>query len=108
MKEKVPFQDEISNWECQADVIEDDKNCQVIMKPVCMMARKANLPALINIYMVMRSVNLQCVVMRTVKTQCINMWPVNPPKDMQLTKPAVPYQYKRLCSDKNCQSTKVL
>ena len=26
--------------------------------------------------------------------------------DMQLPKPAVPYKYTRLCSDKNCQSTR--
>ena len=34
VKEKVPVQDEISKWECQANVIEDDKNCQVNMKLV--------------------------------------------------------------------------
>ena len=29
VKEKVPVQDEISKWECQANVYkEDDKNCQ--------------------------------------------------------------------------------
>ena len=35
VKEKVPVQDEISKWEFQADVIEDNKNCHVSMKPVC-------------------------------------------------------------------------
>ena len=35
VKEKVPVQDEISKWECQANVYkEDDKNCQVNMRPV--------------------------------------------------------------------------
>ena len=38
--------------------------------------------------------------------QCVNMWPVKPPKDMQLSKPEISYQYKRLCCDKNCQSTR--
>ena len=26
--------------------------------------------------------------------------------DMQLPKPALPYEYRRMCSDKNCQSTR--
>ena len=34
----------------------------------------------------------------------INMWPVMPEKNMWLPKPAVLYQYTRLCNDKNCQS----
>ena len=34
--------------------------------------------------------------------QNINMWPVKPEMDMWLPKPAI----TRLCSDKNCQSTR--
>ena len=33
------------------------------------------------------------------------MQPVKPLMDMQLSKSAVQYQYKNICSDKNCQST---
>ena len=36
----------------------------------------------------------------------INMQPVMPEMDMWLPKPAVLYQYRRLCNDKNCQSTR--
>ena len=36
----------------------------------------------------------------------INLWPVKPEMNMQLSKPAVLYQYRRLCNDKNCQSTR--
>ena len=36
-------------------------------------------------------------------TQCINMWPVKPTMDMQSVGPAT---YKKMCSDKNCQSTR--
>ena len=55
------------------------------------------------------------------ETQTINMWPVKPKMNMWsmprpaklqskykkrwLPKPVVPYQYTRLCNDKNCQST---
>ena len=40
------------------------------------------------------------------ENQNINMWLVKPPMDMRLPKPAIPYKYTRLCSDKNCQSTR--
>ena len=36
----------------------------------------------------------------------INMLLVKPQMDVQLPKPAVPYEYKRLCNDRNCQSTR--
>ena len=37
----------------------------------------------------------------------INMQPVMPEiMNVQLPKPAVLYKYRRLCSDKNCQSTR--
>ena len=41
-------------------------------------------------------------------TKHIHMWPLKPENSSirWLLKPAVPYQYKRLCSDKNCQSTR--
>ena len=29
VKDKVPVQDETNKWDCQANIIEDDKNCQV-------------------------------------------------------------------------------
>ena len=38
--------------------------------------------------------------------QSIYMQPVKPPMDMWLPKPVVPYQYKRLCIGKKCQSTR--
>ena len=36
----------------------------------------------------------------------INMWSVTNKDNMQLLKPTVLYEYSRLCSDKNCQSTR--
>ena len=38
------------------------------------------------------------------ETQSINMWPMKLSMEMQLPKPAVPYKYTMLYSDKNCQS----
>ena len=40
------------------------------------------------------------------ENQNINMWPVKPAMNMQLPKPAIPYKYTRLCSDKDCQFTR--
>ena len=57
----------------------DDMNCQVNMNPVCS--------------------DKKCQDTMFLQT-------VKPKMDIQLPKPAVPYQYKRLCSDKNCQSTR--
>ena len=34
------------------------------------------------------------------------MWSVTSMNNMWLPKPAVLYKYRRLCSDKNCQSTR--
>ena len=34
------------------------------------------------------------------------MWPVKPEIEMWLPKPAVPYEYRRLCKDQSCQSTR--
>ena len=38
--------------------------------------------------------------------ESVIMRPEKPEMDMQLPKPAIPYKYTRLCSDKNCQSTR--
>ena len=35
----------------------------------------------------------------------IHMWPVKPETEVQLLKP-VPYEYRRLCKDQTCQSTR--
>ena len=42
------------------------------------------------------------------ETKLIHMWSLKPEKSSikWLPKPAVPDQYKKLCSDKNCQSTR--
>ena len=40
------------------------------------------------------------------ENQDIIMQLVKPSIDMHLPKPAIPYKYTRLCSDKNCQSTR--
>ena len=82
----VPIQYKMSKQQITAQ--EDDKNCQVTR---C--NKKKN-------------------QLKQVKSMCfdrncqVNMRPVKPEIDMQLPKPAIPYKYKRLCSDKNCQSTR--
>ena len=50
------------------------------------------------------SVKSVCFDKNCQENQNINMWPVKPAMNMQLPKPAIPYRYTRLCSDKNCQS----
>ena len=52
--------------------------------------------------------NLVCSDKTCQDYQCVNMQPVKPETSsiMWLPKPAVPNQYKRLCNDKNCQSTR--
>ena len=53
--------------------------------------------------------NCQATVKMCSDKKCqenINMQSVTNTNDMQLPKPAVPYEYRRLCKDKNCQSTR--
>ena len=57
MKEKVPVQDEISKWKCQAAFIENDKNCQVNMK------------------------RAMCSDKQYQKMTCVHMCPVKPAKE---------------------------
>ena len=40
------------------------------------------------------------------ENEFINMWPEIPEMNVQLPKPAVLYQYRKLCNDKKCQSTR--
>ena len=46
-----------------------------------------------------------CTGMKCQATKTSNMWPVKPQMDMQVHKPAVIYQYRRLSKDRNCQAT---
>ena len=68
--------------------MEDDKNCQVNMWPVkptmCGDDRKCQ----------------STQFYKKTKDQ-VNMWPVRPTIDMWSVEPAT---YKKMCSDKNCQS----
>ena len=76
---------------------------------MCVMASKANLLSLLNQCMKTISVNLQCFLKRTVKKLNLFIygnWSQKKSSIKQLPKPDVPDQYKRLCSDKNCQSAR--
>ena len=98
VKEKVPIQDEISKWECQANVYqEDDKNCKVNMRPV-----KSTVCS-----------DKQCQDTKF-------MWPVKPKMDMwSMSRPTnLQSKYKKkdqlklnqvsMNDDKNCWSPKFI
>ena len=69
---------------------EEDKNCQenINMRPV-----KSKVCA-----------DKKCQATKCYK-KTSDVWPVKPEMNVQLPKPAVLYQYRRLSKDKKCQST---
>ena len=91
-------------WHNMLKKQEDDKNCQFIKNV------KSKYDDLDSQSTVLKCSDKKCQATKYYKETDKNcqtsvMWSVTKKSDMQLPKPAVPYEYRRKCKDKYCQAT---